>query len=68
MVERHNAIIVESVTKIMHDVKCSLDIALFWALSAKNSLQNFHGFSPNQLVCEQNPNYSSILHDTLLAQ
>ena len=50
MVERHNGIIGESVTKIMHDVKCSLDVALSWALSAKNSLQNFHGFSPNQLV------------------
>ena len=38
MVERHNGIIGESVTKIMHDVICSLDVALSWALSAKNSL------------------------------
>ena len=40
LVERHNAIIVEAVNK------CSLDMQV---LSAKNSLQNVHGFSPTQL-------------------
>ena len=65
MVERHNGIIGESVTETMHDVKCSLDVALSWALWAKNFLQNFHVFSHNQLVFGQNPNYPSVLHDTL---
>ena len=57
----------ESVTKIMSDIRCSLEVALSWAVSAKNSLQNFHGFSPNQLVFGRNPNYPSILHDKLPA-
>ena len=57
MVERHNGIIGESVAKIINDINCTLNVALSWALSAKNSLQNFHGFSPNQLVFGRNPNF-----------
>ena len=67
MVERHNGIIGESVAKIINDINCTLNVALSWALSAKNSLQNFHGFSPNQLVFGRNPNYPSVLHDKLPA-
>ena len=38
-----------------------LETALAWALSAKNSLQSFYGFSPNQLVFGRNPNLPSVL-------
>ena len=38
-----------------------LETALAWALSAKNSLQSFYGFSPNQLVFRRNPNLPSVL-------
>lgn len=67
LVERHNGIIGENVTKIMNDVKCDLSVALSWAVSAKNSLQNVHGFSPNQLVFGRNPNFPSVMHDQLPA-
>ena len=48
LVERHNGIIGENVTKIMNEVKCDLSVALSLVVSAKNSLQNVHG--PNQLA------------------
>ena len=61
--ERHNAVLSEAVTKTMVDTKCDLETALAWALSAKNSLQSFYGFSPNQLVFGRNPNLPSVLVD-----
>ena len=57
LVERHNAILGYNVTKIIEDgVTKNLDIAVGWSISAKNSLKNVHGFSPNQLVFGFNPN------------
>ena len=42
--ERHNALIADNVRKVMHDIdNCSIQVALAWALSAKNSLANIHG-------------------------
>ena len=35
IVERHNAILGESAKKIHEDVKCEADVALAWAVSAK---------------------------------
>ena len=48
--ERYNAVIGEMVDKILEEVDCSMSVAVAWATSAKNSLQNIHGFSPAQLV------------------
>ena len=42
--------------KVMPDVGCSLEVALAWCILAKNSLLNFYGYSPNQLVFGYNPN------------
>ena len=67
LIERHNGIIGESVTKTIEDVGCNLEIALAWAISAKNSLQNNNGFSPNQLVFGKNPSFPSVLVDQLPA-
>ena len=67
IVERHNQILGEAFSKTLDDVKCEPKIALAWAVSAKNSLQNFGGFSPNQLVFGFNPNLPSVLHDKLPA-
>ena len=39
-VERHNKVLAEAMQKTLDDVKCELEIALAWALSAKNALQN----------------------------
>ena len=47
-VERHNGLIGQSIDKICEDTQCSLEIALAWAVSAKNSLSNVYGYSPNQ--------------------
>ena len=67
MVEKHNGLIGDAVSKIMHDVRCSVEIALCWALNAKNTLQNIHGFSPYQLVFGRNPNLPSVFTDKLPA-
>ena len=45
----------------------TLTIALSWIVWAKNSLQNFHGLSPNQLTFVQNPNFPCVLQDKLPA-
>ena len=67
IVERHNAILADIISKVMSDQKCNIDIALAWALNAKNSLHNSSGFSPNQLVFGRNPNLPSILNNKLPA-
>ena len=54
--ERHNALIGKMTTKVVNDQKCRLNIALLWAIHAKNSLLNIYGFSPYQLVFGHNPN------------
>lgn len=59
-VERNNALLYETTMKTKEDEKCSLETALAWAVSAKNSLQNRSGFSPNQLVLSRNGNFPSI--------
>ena len=66
--ERHNAILADLTTKVMNDNSCSIQIALCWALAAKNSLTNVYGFSPNQLVFGRNTNLPSVHNDLLPAQ
>ena len=61
IVERHNAVIGNMVTKIVDSTSCSVENALVWSVSAKNSLHNNGGFSPNQLVFGRNPNLPSVL-------
>ena len=46
-VERHNLILAEAMQKTLLDVKCEPQIALSWAVSAKNALQKHSRFSPN---------------------
>ena len=67
MCEKHNGILNNNVKKILMECNCSLQTALGWALSAKNSLTNVHGFSPNQLVFGRNPNYPCLLDNKLPA-
>ena len=66
--ERHNAVIGDNVSKIMADCKCSMDIAIPWAVCAKNSLSSVYGFSPNQLVFGRNINLPNVSTDKLSAQ
>ena len=58
--ERLNAVIGDSVRKIMSDTHCDLDMALAWAISARNALVNSSGFSPNQLVFGFNPAFPNV--------
>ena len=67
IVERHNLILAEAMQKTLLDVKCDPQIALVWAVSAKNALQNHGRFSPNQLVFGHNINTPCILTDKLPA-
>ena len=65
--ERYNGIISDMVKKVLNETRCCLETALAWAVSAKNSLENYYGYSPNQLVFGKNPNYPSVLYDNLPA-
>ena len=51
----------------MDNIKCDLQLAVSWAVCAKNSLKNVHGFSPNQLVLGKNPNFSNLCDGLLPA-
>ena len=66
--ERHNGIIADMVLKIQGDINCSLDLAIPWATSAKNSLSNVYGFSPNQVVFGRNIKLPNVETDRLPAQ
>ena len=66
--ERHN----QTLTNIMQKVRADkegmdFETSLCWALAAKNSMVNTHGFSPYQLVFGKNPNFPSTLTDELPA-
>jgi hypothetical protein len=63
IVERHNATLYVTMLKTLEDTKCDPEIALAWAVSAKNALQNKGGFSPNQLVFGFNPNLPNVMSD-----
>lgn len=67
LVEKHNGIIGEAVSKIVEDTNCSVEVALCWAVHAKNSLQNIHGFSSYQIVFGKNPGLPSVLNNKLPA-
>ena len=41
--------------KFLAESSCELEITLAWAVSARNALSNYLGFSPNQLVFGFNP-------------
>ena len=60
--ERLNAVIGENVSRILDDTQCDLELALAWAISARNALSNKSGFSPNQLVFSFNPAIPDIFH------
>ena len=67
LIEKHNQSVGEAVDKIEEDIHCSVEVALCWAINAKNSLQNIYGFSPYQLVFGKNPNLPSVLNNKLPA-
>ena len=67
IVERHHKVLHDTMLKTKVDANCEPEVALAWACSAKNALQNKNGFSPNQLVFGQNVNLPNVLVDDLPA-
>ena len=53
--ERLNCVLGINVQRVIDDTNYTVTIGLVWAVAAGNSLQNSHGFSPNQLVFGANP-------------
>ena len=54
----------DCVSKILEDnPELELDVALVWAISAKNAMQMIHGYSPYEFVFGANPNLPSTLID-----
>ena len=67
IVERNNQTIARSMDKIIEDTRCSIELALCWAVNAKNALMNVAGFSPFQLVLGTNPRLPSCISDDVPA-
>ncbi|CAG2194339.1 unnamed protein product [Mytilus edulis] len=65
--ERHNQTLTYTLLKLKAVNNFDLDIALIWALMAKNAVNNEHGYCPYQLVYGRNPNLPSVLTDKLPA-
>ena len=65
--ERHNSVLGAMLQKITAEGKCDQDTALCWAIHAKNSLSNVHGFSPNQIALGFTPRMPCVLTDKLPA-
>ena len=60
--ERLNSVLGNMVSKIIVDTGCDVEIALSWAVSARNSLLNNSGYSPNQLVFGVNPSIPNVFN------
>ena len=50
------------VEKIGQESNCGTQVALLWAVAARNVLVHFSGFSPNQLVFGFNPAVLDVFH------
>ena len=67
MVERHHKVLTEMLTKTKEDAGCSWEIALSWALNAKNSMQMFGGYSSYQMLFGRNPGLPNLVDNKLPA-
>ena len=67
LVERHNAVLAETMAKTQAETNCDKEMALAWACSSKNALSNSNGHSPNERVFGRNINLPSVLTDALPA-
>ena len=65
--KHHNQTLTNMFLKIREDIKCDMDTALAWAVSAKNTLINNNGFSPAQIAFGKNCMFPSIINNKLPA-
>lgn len=63
--ERLNGVLGDMVRKVIADCGCDVEVALAWAVSARNALSNNLGFSPNQLVFGHNPGAPNVFENGL---
>ena len=63
VIERNNKVLYEVPMKTMEDAKCNMQRALAWPASTKNALQNYGGYSSNQLVFGTYANLTSVITD-----
>lgn len=63
LLEQHNQTFIEIIMKVKISDRFDWTIALEWALMAKNTIENVHGYSPYQSVFRQNPCLPSVLTD-----
>lgn len=67
--ERNHQVVDVCVQKMLEDdPDMNIEVALAWAVNAKNSMTNHLGFSPIQIVVGSNPNLPSVLTNKLPAQ
>ena len=62
--ERHNAVLADMLDKIIEERQCDLETAICWAVHAKNSLSNVHGFSPYQIAIGLTPKLPCVLDNS----
>ena len=65
--ERLNGTLADIVNKIIDEINCGVQMALAWAVAARNALTNKSGMSPNQLVFGFNPAFPNIYDSNLPA-
>ena len=65
LVEKHNGILGQMITKLTAENPVDPKIATHWAIAAKNSLATVYGFSPNTLVFGRDPNLPHTMHNNI---
>ena len=65
LAERHNGVLKVSILKTVEDTQCTLDTAVAWSVSAKNTLINNLGYSSNTIVFGKNPSFPSVVSDNI---
>ena len=66
--ECHNQTFTMILLKIKDDVGCDYETALSWAVSAKNTLYNYNGFTPSQLVFGLNATLPNFINNQVPAE
>ena len=59
--ERLNGVLSLSTQRVLEDMGCSMEIALAWSVATRNTLHNFSGYSPAQLVFGLNPTFPNVV-------
>ena len=65
---KDNQTLTSMLLKFKDSDKFDYDTAVAWQVSAKKSLINHNGFSPSQIVFEQNPSLPNFINNKLAAQ